>query len=99
MVEHLERGTRRVVWYPVRDTAKVDQLHDALRALPRVKEILAAELVRDEDDGGRLPGSGVVLVNPPYGIDAQLEELLSSLGELLSDGAATSSHRVSWVKR
>ena len=73
--------------------------HDALRALPRVKEILAAELVRDEDDGGRLPGSGVVLVNPPYGIDAQLEELLSSLGELLSDGAATSSHRVSWVKR
>jgi len=83
----------------VRDTAKVDQLHDALRALPRVKEILAAELVRDEDDGGRLPGSGVVLVNPPYGIDAQLEELLSSLGELLSDGAATSSHRVSWVKR
>ena len=52
-----------------------------------------------EDDGGRLPGSGVVLVNPPYGIDAQLEELLSSLGELLSDGAATSSHRVSWVKR
>ena len=44
-------------------------------------------------------GSGVVLVNPPYGIDAQLEELLSSLGELLSDGAATSSHRVSWVKR
>ena len=102
LVEHLERAwhsARVAVWYPVRDTAKVDQLHDALRALPRVKEILAAELVRDEDDGGRLPGSGVVLVNPPYGIDAQLEELLSSLGELLSDGAATSSHRVSWVKR
>ena len=102
LVEHLERAwhsARVAVWYPVRDTAKVDQLHDALRALPRVKEILAAELVRDEDDGGRLPGSGVVLVNPPYGIDAQLEELLSSLGELLSDGAAASSHRVSWVKR
>ena len=65
LVEHLERAwhsARVAVWYPVRDTAKVDQLHDALRALPRVKEILAAELVRDEDDGGRLPGSGVVLV-------------------------------------
>ena len=53
LVEHLERAwhsARVAVWYPVRDTAKVDQLHDALRALPRVKEILAAELVRDEDD-------------------------------------------------
>ena len=56
---------------------------------------LGPTMIRSE----RLPGSGVVLVNPPYGIDAQLEELLSSLGELLSDGAATSSHRVSWVKR
>ena len=32
-------------------------------------------------------------------IDGEMLSGLSSLGELLSDGAATSSHRVSWVKR
>ena len=61
-----------------------------------------------ETGGDVSPGGGVVLMTlggpppppEPQGVPPkQLEELLSSLGELLSDGAATSSHRVSWVKR
>jgi len=54
----------------------------------------------DVDVGGML-GSGMLLVQPPFGIDAQLNELLPALDSLLTEGASVSPTlpRVSWLRR
>lgn len=57
----------------------------------------------DVDVGGML-GSGMLLVQPPFGIEAQLDELLPALNSLLTEGASpsvspTPQPRVRWLRR
>lgn len=88
------KSARVAVWFPLRDPGKTQRLYDQLARLDLGgKAILAAELTRGEDGGdGRLPGTGMVLVDPHYGIDAELETLLGALGDCLHAEA-----RVKWL--
>ena len=45
----------------------------------------------------RLRSSGMLLVQPPYGFDDELESLLPELAELLAPGG--SSWGVEWLRR
>lgn len=94
------RSARVAIWYPItRDLAKVERLYDQVRAAASTQALdcLAVEM-RDagrkgsadgaeasEGAGGSgMLGSGMLLVQPPYGIDAQLkEELLPPLASAL----------------
>lgn len=99
LVQHLGthwRSARVAIWYPItRDVARNDRLHAEVRAASEF-ECLAVEMrsrsggegVEGSDgglgDGGML-GSGMLLVQPPYGIEAQLvDELLPVLGSALN---------------
>ena len=79
------RSARLAIWYPItRDAAKVTRLHSAVKEAAN-GECLVAELrTTSQVDDGQMLGSGVLLVQPPYGIRAQLEdELLPALCRLL----------------
>ncbi len=79
-------------WYPVKHRAPVRDFHDALRATG-VRDMVAAEMwLREPTDPRRLNGSGLLVVNPPFGFEASaqavLAELLARLGAEAGAGVA-----------
>jgi 23S rRNA (adenine2030-N6)-methyltransferase len=83
------------LWYPIKDRPWVWRLHEALLATG-VPRMLAVELtVNTEDDWQRLNGCGLILINPPWQLDATLAEVLAWLHRAL--GAGGGGQRVWWL--
>jgi len=83
-----------LLWYPIKERAAPDALARRLRraALPKVlRSELSLGPPRAETG---LVGSGVIVVNPPYRLDAELRALLPCLASILSPNAA---HRLDWL--
>ncbi|QJE73019.1 23S rRNA (adenine(2030)-N(6))-methyltransferase RlmJ [Aerophototrophica crusticola] len=93
---HRRWATGQVLaWYPIKDRASVWRLHQQMEDLG-IPKVLAAELTWSEDDrSDRLNGSGLILVNPPWQLDATLAELLPALHRLL--GGRQGGGRVDWI--
>ncbi|MCU4159629.1 23S rRNA (adenine(2030)-N(6))-methyltransferase RlmJ [Acidiphilium sp. AL] len=72
-------------WYPVKHRAPVrDFLADL--AAHRIPDMIACELLlRPPLDPARLNGSGLLIVNPPYGFEAEAVPVLSALRATLAD--------------
>jgi 23S rRNA (adenine2030-N6)-methyltransferase len=61
-----------LLWYPIRSAAQRSMVHARFEAL-RIPKMLFADLAIHPDDAGvGLAGSGLVIVNPPYGTDEHL---------------------------
>ena len=84
-----------LLWYPIKDRRAAAAFTRALTtsAMPK---ILRAEL---ELDAGRteLGAAGLIIVNPPWRLDEELNVLLSSLARLLARGA-DGGCRVDWLR-
>lgn len=66
-------------WYPVKHRAPVRDFHDALRAAG-VRDAIAAELwLREPTDPRRLNGSGLLVVNAPFGFFEAAQGVLDAL--------------------
>jgi 23S rRNA (adenine2030-N6)-methyltransferase len=85
-----------VLWYPIKDARESESFARRLARLG-IPRILRAELmlpVREE----RLRGSGLILVNPPWTLEAELAVLLpalaAALAEVPNNGAGT---RIGWL--
>lgn len=72
-------------WYPVKHRAPVrDFLADL--AGRRIPDMIACELLlRPPLDPARLNGSGLLIVNPPYGFEADATPILAALRATLAD--------------
>jgi 23S rRNA (adenine2030-N6)-methyltransferase len=71
-------------WYPVKHRAPVRDFHDALRA-SGLRDVLAAEMwLREPTDPRRLNGSGLLVVNPPFGFEAAAADILAALTRALA---------------
>src|SRR5581483_4497828 len=84
-----------LLWYPIKDRAAPDALARRLRqlALPNLLrcEIMLAPARPDLGPGRPgLAGSGLILVNPPFKLDTELQARLPELGRILSPQAACS---------
>lgn len=67
-----------VVWYPIKHRAPVRTFVETLRAAG-LRDVVAAELLRRPDtDPTRLNGAGLLLVNPPYGFEAEADAILQA---------------------
>ncbi|MBR0652671.1 23S rRNA (adenine(2030)-N(6))-methyltransferase RlmJ [Roseomonas terrae] len=83
-------------WYPVKHRSPVRDFHDALRAAG-VRDVVAAELwLREPTDPRRLNGSGLLVMNPPFGFEEAAGTILAALLGVLEHeaGAGVSVTRV-----
>jgi 23S rRNA (adenine2030-N6)-methyltransferase len=84
------------IWYPIKQRASIKHFLRKSSQLP-CQSILAIELlVRPDNSPLRMNGSGMLLINPPFRIDAELHQSLRQLAELLDDGG--SSFTLKWLK-
>jgi len=87
----LEEGLKRwasgifMIWRPVKDAAGWRRFLVAAEALG-ARDTLAVEINIREAVEDKLTGSGLYIVNPPYGLSASLAEILSWLAPLLAIG-------------
>jgi 23S rRNA (adenine2030-N6)-methyltransferase len=92
VVSALQAAWRRFVagvyllWYPVVRRASIDRLERDLKA-SGLRDVLLAELAVAPASRGGMQASGLILVNPPWTLKAQLQTLLPFLaGTLGQDG-------------
>lgn len=68
-----------LMWYPIRSATQRAMVHARFAAL-RVPKMLFADLAIHPDDAGvGLAGSGLMIVNPPYGADDYLRESYTAI--------------------
>jgi 23S rRNA (adenine2030-N6)-methyltransferase len=83
-----------MLWYPIKDRTAADALTRRLRRLD-VPKVMRCEITLGpaRADAG-LIGSGLIVVNPPYNLDRELEILLPALARSFSSAAR---HRLDWL--
>jgi 23S rRNA (adenine2030-N6)-methyltransferase len=68
-----------LMWYPIRSATQRSLVHRRFEAL-RIPKMLYADLAIHPDDAGvGLAGSGLMVVNPPYGADEHLQEAYTAI--------------------
>lgn len=73
-------------WYPIKDLAAVAQFHHDL-AETGIPRIIAADfMLRRPSDPSVLNGSGLAIVNPPWTLQAQLQEIIPWLTQAVTGG-------------
>jgi 23S rRNA (adenine2030-N6)-methyltransferase len=83
-----------MLWYPIKERAAPDALARRLRKLA-LSAVLRCEITMGPPraDAG-LVGSGLIVINPPFKLDADLKVLLPALAEAFAAGAAC---RIDWL--
>jgi 23S rRNA (adenine2030-N6)-methyltransferase len=73
-----------LLWYPIRSATQRRLVHARFEAL-RVPKMLYADLAIHPDDAGLgLAGSGLMIVNPPFGADVYLQKAYASVHEAIA---------------
>ena len=68
-----------LMWYPIRSAVQRSAVHARFEAL-RIPKMLFADLAIHPDDAGLgLAGSGLMIVNPPYGADGFLRDAYGAI--------------------
>jgi 23S rRNA (adenine2030-N6)-methyltransferase len=68
-----------LMWYPIRSAAQRRMVHARFEALGVPKMLLADLAIHPDDAGVGLAGSGLMIVNPPYGADEYLNEAYAAI--------------------
>ena len=79
-----------VVWYPIKHRAPVRAFFESLKLTP-LRDVIAVEFLRRPDtDPGRLNGCGLLVVNPPYGFEAEAAPVLAACETALGEPGCSS---------
>jgi 23S rRNA (adenine2030-N6)-methyltransferase len=84
-----------LLWYPIKARAQPDALARRLRR-SGIAKILRAELSIAPPADSRLAGCGLIVVNPPWTLEPELQVMLPELAGLLA-GTERGSSRIDWV--
>jgi 23S rRNA (adenine2030-N6)-methyltransferase len=77
-----------LMWYPIRSATQRRMVHARFEAL-RVPKMLFADLAVHPDDAGvGLAGSGLIIVNPPYGADEYLKNAYAAIHGAIAAGGS-----------
>ncbi|HTY67531.1 MAG TPA: 23S rRNA (adenine(2030)-N(6))-methyltransferase RlmJ [Alphaproteobacteria bacterium] len=85
-----------LLWYPIKGRAPVAAFHGDLKSAGIARILIAELLLRPATDPERLNGCGLVLINPPWRMDATLSALLPKLARLFG-AARGAGARVEWL--
>lgn len=89
----LADGTRRfasgvfMLWFPLKADGLGEKLTDNVTALAFPGTLLVRMRIRESFKGGGLSGSGMILINPPWRLDADLRVLMPALTGRLALGS------------
>lgn len=84
------------LWYPIQERPRIERFHKRLQGTG-INKMLCAELwVYPDDAALRLNGSGVVVINPPWQLEAAIEEAMDYLWRVLSP-EGVGGRRVEWL--
>jgi 23S rRNA (adenine2030-N6)-methyltransferase len=84
------------LWYPIKDRKAVGQFRKDLKATG-IRKILDTELyIRGPSPEARLDGTGMIIVNPPFTLEAELKAILPELARVMQEDKAGFS-RVEWL--
>lgn len=82
------------IWYPIKTQGEKRLFHGEL-VNTGIRRVLSAELLIDAGDRAeKLNGCGMVVVNPPHGLDETLRAVLPDLHKALSDQGGSA---VDWL--
>jgi 23S rRNA (adenine2030-N6)-methyltransferase len=90
-------GGTYCLWYPIKRGAPIRQFHEQLQALEIPKMLCTELLVRSDRETTGLSGSGLIVVNPPFTLKADLHRLLPVLKDVLAQDRYA-SHRALWLR-
>ena len=103
LVEGLVRAHRRwpggvyALWYPLKDQKERDGFVGALAVTGIPKMLRSEVMVRASAHPPRLFGTGMIVVNPPYTLEAELGVLLPALAAALADNGR-GGWRLEWIR-
>jgi 23S rRNA (adenine2030-N6)-methyltransferase len=83
-----------MLWYPIKARQAPDALAGRLQRLGTPKILRCELMLRPPHADGGLAGSGLIVVNPPFTLEADLRILLPALVRALVPGAEEASQRV-----
>jgi 23S rRNA (adenine2030-N6)-methyltransferase len=83
-----------VLWYPIKARREPDALAKRI-ARAGIAKMLRAELLLAPQDPDRLTGAGLIIINPPWMLEAELKQLLPSLASGL--GQSGSGYTLDWL--
>lgn len=101
VVEAISQAHRRfatgvyALWYPVVDRLRIDRLLKDFEATGIRRQLLIEHCVEPDSPGYGMTGSGMLVINPPWQLDQQMQELLPWLDRLLTGGQGYC--RVDWL--
>ena len=101
MVEGLAKAHKKwatglyALWYPLKEPREVNGFVADLKATG-IKKMLRAELTVAPAVAGTLYGTGMILVNPPFTLEGELNVVLPALAKVLEQRKG--GHRVEWVR-
>jgi 23S rRNA (adenine2030-N6)-methyltransferase len=73
-----------LMWYPIRSATQRALVHARFEALGVPKMLMADLAIHPDDAGVGLAGSGLMIVNPPYGADEYLQNAYAAIHEALA---------------
>jgi len=90
MIDGLARATRRfpggtyMLWHPIKADSPLAAFDKKLIGLGRKNTLTVRLMVRDNTTAPGLNGTGLVIINPPFTLEAELEQVLPELSNLLA---------------
>lgn len=97
MIDGLARATRRfpggtyMLWHPIKADSPLAAFDNKLVALARPRTLTVRLLARANQIAPGLNGSGLVIINPPFTLEAELRRILPELARLLAQGPGAGS--------
>ncbi len=83
------------IWYPIKDLRQLSRFYRDLQKSKAPKLLLVELYVHPTDEAARLNGSGLVISNPPWGLEDELKQILPWLADLL--GQSQGGWRLDWL--
>lgn len=102
IVRGLREGLKRLasatiaIWYPLTERARIDAFFTDVQAIGLPPTIMLELMLAGPDAGLRLPGCGVLVVNPPWQFEGFAEPVLRELTAIMQRGAGAHA-RVEWL--
>jgi 23S rRNA (adenine2030-N6)-methyltransferase len=95
--ETIQRMRQAVVaiWYPIKEQRTLRRFYQDLEKSGAPKLLRVELYVHPADDAQRLNGSGLIIANPPWGLEEELNQLLPWLTNTL--GQTQGGWRCDWL--